>query len=162
MPRRILEGTVVSSKADKTVSVLVERRTMHPVYKKYIKNSKKFAAHDEQNHYKEGDRVRIIETRPISKSKTWAVLIGDEASMPTTGDKKATAANAKKPAAKKDEKKLAKPAEKEVKEQATKKSTAKKSTTAAKKAPAKKTAEKKSTAAKKTTAKKTTTKKDKK
>lgn len=74
MPKRTLQGRVVSDKADKTVTVLVERREMHPVYKKFIKRSNKFAAHDEQNACKVGDKVRIREARPISKSKTWVVL----------------------------------------------------------------------------------------
>lgn len=74
MPRRILQGTVVSDKADKTVTVLVERRVMHPVYKKFIKQSKKYAAHDETNAVKIGDTVQIEECRPISKSKRWTVL----------------------------------------------------------------------------------------
>lgn len=74
MPKRILSGTVVSDKADKTVTVLVERRMRHPIYKKTIRRSKKYAAHDETNACKVGDKVRIIETRPISKSKRWAVL----------------------------------------------------------------------------------------
>ncbi|WP_029013612.1 30S ribosomal protein S17 [Niveispirillum irakense] len=74
MPRRILQGTVVSDKADKTVTVLVERRVMHPVYKKFIKQSKKYAAHDETNAVKIGDVVQIEECRPISKSKRWTVL----------------------------------------------------------------------------------------
>jgi small subunit ribosomal protein S17 len=75
MPRRILEGEVVSDKMDKTVTVKVERRTMHPVYKKYIRSSKKYAAHDENNQFKTGDRVQIIECRPISKRKSWTVLV---------------------------------------------------------------------------------------
>ena len=74
MPRRILQGTVVSDKCDKTVTVLVERRVMHPIYKKFITRSKKYAAHDETNRFKTGDLVRIQETRPISKSKCWEVL----------------------------------------------------------------------------------------
>jgi len=77
MPRRILEGDVVSAKTDKTITVLVERRFRHPVYKKYIKSTTKYAAHDEQNTYKEGDRVSIIECRPISKSKRWTVVEAD-------------------------------------------------------------------------------------
>ncbi len=76
MPRRVLKGTVVSDKADKTVTVLVERRVMHPIYKKYIRKSKKYAAHDENNSRKIGDIVEIIECRPISKSKTWMVVEG--------------------------------------------------------------------------------------
>ncbi len=74
MPKRILQGTVVSDKADKTISVLVERRVMHPIYKKYISRSKKYLAHDEQNACKSGDVVRIIESRPISKNKSWQYL----------------------------------------------------------------------------------------
>lgn len=74
MPRRVLQGTVVSDKGDKTVTVLVERRVMHPVYKKFIKQSKKYAAHDEANAFKIGDVVQIEECRPISKSKRWTVV----------------------------------------------------------------------------------------
>ncbi len=74
MPRRVLQGTVVSDKADKTVTVLVERRVMHPIYKKYIRTSKKYAAHDEKNSRKTGDAVSIIECRPISKRKKWMVV----------------------------------------------------------------------------------------
>lgn len=74
MPKRILQGVVVSDKMDKTVVVQVERRVMHPVYKKYIKSSKKYHAHDENNQYKVGDVVRIQECRPVSKSKAWEVL----------------------------------------------------------------------------------------
>ena len=74
MPKRILEGDVVSDKMDKTITVCVERRYKHPVYKKYIKSSDKYAAHDENNQFKTGDRVQIIECRPISKRKTWRVM----------------------------------------------------------------------------------------
>lgn len=74
MPRRVLQGTVVSDKGDKTVIVLVERRVMHPVYKKFIKQSKKYAAHDEANTFKIGDSVQIEECRPISKNKRWTVI----------------------------------------------------------------------------------------
>lgn len=74
MPKRILQGTVVSDKTDKTITVLVERRFKHPLYKKTIRRSKKFAAHDEQNAYKIGDVVRIAESKPISKNKRWIVL----------------------------------------------------------------------------------------
>ncbi|HVA15718.1 MAG TPA: 30S ribosomal protein S17 [Stellaceae bacterium] len=77
MPKRVLTGVVVSDKADKTVIVRVERRVMHPVYKKFISRSKKYAAHDATNARKTGDSVRIEECRPISKSKRWIVL-GDE------------------------------------------------------------------------------------
>ena len=74
MPRRVLEGDVVSATNNKTITVLVERRFRHPVYKKYIKKTTKYAAHDEQNKYSVGDRVSIIECRPISKSKRWTVV----------------------------------------------------------------------------------------
>lgn len=73
MPRRVLQGVVVSDKADKTVVVKVERDVMHPVYHKYVKQHKKYAAHDEQNTCRIGDVVSIIESRPISKRKTWMV-----------------------------------------------------------------------------------------
>ena len=73
MPKRILIGTVVSDKTDKTVVVRVERKVKHPMYGKIIRRSKKYHAHDEANEYKPGDIVRIEETRPISKTKTWAV-----------------------------------------------------------------------------------------
>jgi small subunit ribosomal protein S17 len=74
MPKRILQGLVVSDACDKTITVRVERRVMHPVYKKFITRSKKYAAHDELNQHKVGDNVRIQECRPISKRKTWVVL----------------------------------------------------------------------------------------
>ena len=74
MPKRTMQGTVVSDKADKTVTVRVERRIMHPVYKKFITRTKKFAAHDAENRCKEGDIVRIRECSPISKSKTYEVV----------------------------------------------------------------------------------------
>jgi small subunit ribosomal protein S17 len=74
MPKRILTGTVTSDKTDKTVTVLVERKVKHPLYGKIIRRSKKYHAHDEANEYTVGDTVRIEETRPISKTKTWAVL----------------------------------------------------------------------------------------
>ncbi len=74
MPKRILVGTVVSDKTDKTVTVLVERKVKHPLYGKIIRRSKKYHAHDEGNEFKPGDTVRIEETRPISKTKTWRVL----------------------------------------------------------------------------------------
>ena len=78
MPKRILQGVVVSDKMDKSVVVRVERRVMHPVYKKYIKRSKKYTAHDENNLCKVGDVVQIIESRPISKTKTWVVVAEDK------------------------------------------------------------------------------------
>ncbi len=77
MPKRVMWGTVVSDKRDKTVTVKVERRVMHPVYKKFITRSKKYSAHDETNRCKLGDRVRIQETRPLSKTKCWEVLADD-------------------------------------------------------------------------------------
>jgi len=69
-----MRGVVVSDKQDKTIVVRVERKVMHPLYKKFIKRSKKFAAHDPENACKEGDQVRIRECRPISKRKRWEVL----------------------------------------------------------------------------------------
>jgi small subunit ribosomal protein S17 len=74
MPKRILQGVVVSDKAEKTITVYVERRITHPVYKKIVKVSKKYAAHDEQNKFKVGDSVRIIESKPFSKTKKWEVI----------------------------------------------------------------------------------------
>ncbi len=74
MPKRVLRGTVVSAGGDKTIIVRVERRVMHPLYKKFIRRSKKYAAHDENNRYAPGDKVSIRETRPISKRKTWEVI----------------------------------------------------------------------------------------
>ena len=74
MPRRVLTGRVTSDKMDKTITVLVNRRVMHPLYKKFIRRSKKYAAHDEHNVCVEGDTVRIIECPPISKRKTWMLL----------------------------------------------------------------------------------------
>ncbi|MEO1045363.1 MAG: 30S ribosomal protein S17 [Pseudomonadota bacterium] len=74
MPKRVLTGTVVSDKTDKTVVVKVERKVKHPLYGKIIRLSKKYHAHDEDNSFKAGEVVRIEETRPISKLKTWRVL----------------------------------------------------------------------------------------
>ncbi|MDN3030677.1 MAG: 30S ribosomal protein S17 [Candidatus Tisiphia sp.] len=74
MPKRVLQGVVVSSKTDKTITVKVERRFKHPMYKKIVKVSKKYAAHDPENTYKGGDKVSIVESRPISKTKSWVVL----------------------------------------------------------------------------------------
>lgn len=74
MPRRILQGVVVSDKADKTITVRIERRFTHPLYKKTVRVSKKYLAHDPENSFKIGDNVKIIETRPISKRKKWLVL----------------------------------------------------------------------------------------
>lgn len=74
MPKRILVGTVTSDKMDKSVTVKVERKVKHPLYGKIIRRSKKYHAHDEENAFKLGDTVRIEETKPISKTKTWRVL----------------------------------------------------------------------------------------
>jgi small subunit ribosomal protein S17 len=76
MSRRVLQGVVVSDAGDKTVIVRVERRVMHPVYKKFVTHSKKYAAHDAGNRWHIGDAVRIEESRPISKRKHWVVLGG--------------------------------------------------------------------------------------
>ena len=79
MPKRVLTGTVVSDKGDKTVVVRVERRVKHPLYGKIIKLSKKYHAHDEANAYSVGEQVRIQECAPLSKLKTWTVagLVGE-------------------------------------------------------------------------------------
>jgi len=74
MPKRTLQGVVVSDKMDKTVTVKVERKIMHPLYKKFIRRSKKYAAHDENNTCKIGDMVKIQECRPLSKRKRWEVV----------------------------------------------------------------------------------------
>jgi small subunit ribosomal protein S17 len=74
MPKRVLTGTVVSDKGDKTVVVRVERRVKHPLYGKIIKLSKKYHAHDEANAYRSGEQVRIEDCAPISKQKCWTVL----------------------------------------------------------------------------------------
>lgn len=74
MPKRVLTGNIVSDKGDKTVVVLVERKVKHPLYGKIIRRSKKYHAHDEGNEYKAGETVRIEETAPMSKLKTWKVI----------------------------------------------------------------------------------------
>ena len=74
MPKRILQGKVVSDKNDKTITVLVERRFTHPLMKKTVRLSKKYRAHDEANAYKVGETVRIRECRPFSKNKCWEVV----------------------------------------------------------------------------------------
>ena len=74
MPKRILQGVVVSDKADKSVVVRVERRFTHPLLKKVVRRSKRYMAHDEANAHKTGDMVQIQETAPISKSKRWKVI----------------------------------------------------------------------------------------
>ncbi len=77
MPKRVMQGTVVSDRGEKTVVVRVDRRFMHPLVKKVVRRSKKFAAHDETNICKVGDKVSIRECRPISKRKRWEVLAED-------------------------------------------------------------------------------------
>ena len=77
MPKRVLKGIVVSDKLDKTITVLVSRKVMHPVYKKFINTSKKFAAHDAKNKSKTGDTVNIRECAPISKNKSFEVVYDD-------------------------------------------------------------------------------------
>jgi len=74
MPKRVLTGQIVSDKNNKTVVVLVERKVKHPLYGKIIRRSKKYHAHDEANEFKAGETVRIEETAPISKNKTWRVV----------------------------------------------------------------------------------------
>ncbi len=122
MPKRVLTGTVVSDKADKTVVVRVERRVKHPLYGKIIKRSKKYHAHDEANAYRAGEQVRIEECAPISKLKTWTVL-------DRIGVAKAAAIEITEPEALQPEAEPAKPAEekaeKPAKAKATKKAKAK-------------------------------------
>ena len=77
MPRRVMQGVVISDKMEKTVVVKVERRIMHPIYKKFIRRSKNYAAHDETNALKIGDIAKIRECRPISKRKRWEVMTED-------------------------------------------------------------------------------------
>jgi small subunit ribosomal protein S17 len=71
---RVLTGTVVGGSRDKTISVMIERKVRHPIYKKYIKRSTKVHAHDEKNECSLGDKVRVVETKPFSKTKHWALL----------------------------------------------------------------------------------------
>tara|TARA_X000000368_G_C22699810_1_gene566288 strand:+ start:71 stop:316 length:246 start_codon:yes stop_codon:yes gene_type:complete len=78
MPKRILSGTVVSSNSNKTIVVKVTRRVKHKLYKKIISLSKKYHAHDENNNHKVGDNVKIIESKPISKLKSWHVLTDNQ------------------------------------------------------------------------------------
>lgn len=89
MPKRVLQGTVVSDKAEKTVVVRVERRVQHPMYKKFIRHSKRYMAHDENNQFKVGDFVRIEECRPLSARKRWQVVTdstpGDADQAPVQG-----------------------------------------------------------------------------
>jgi len=74
MPKKILSGTVISNKPDKTITVLVERKYQHPLLKKVVKSKKKYNAHDEKNKFKNGDKVKIRESKPFSKSKRFEVL----------------------------------------------------------------------------------------
>ena len=74
MPKRILSGKVVKKSGDKTVSVLVTRQTTHPIYKKIIRVSKKYLAHDADNTITVGENVKIQETKPLSKSKSWEII----------------------------------------------------------------------------------------
>ena len=74
MPKRVLQGVVVSDKGDKTVVVRVDRKVAHPVLSKTVRRSKRYSAHDPENKHKEGDIVRIEECRPISKTKRWRVI----------------------------------------------------------------------------------------
>ena len=92
MPKRVLTGNIVSDKGDKTVVVRVERRVKHPLYGKIIRRSKKYHAHDDANEYREGEIVRIEETTPISKLKTWKVVgrVGDD-SKPAKSEAKPAA-----------------------------------------------------------------------
>ena len=75
MPRRVLTGKVIKKSGDKTVSVLVNRQTTHPIYKKIIRVSKKYLAHDETNNSSVGDHVKIVESKPLSKRKSWEVVV---------------------------------------------------------------------------------------
>ncbi len=115
MPRRVLEGNVVSDKMDKTVTVLVERRYMHPVYKKYLKQTDRFAAHDENNVFGIGDRVQIEECRPISRRKTWKVITPPPAEphKGKAGEEELEAENIEAKASRPDTKKKSKKAEEE-------------------------------------------------
>jgi small subunit ribosomal protein S17 len=110
MPKRVLTGTVVSDKTEKTVVVRVERRVKHPLYGKIIKRSKKYHAHDEANEFKEGEIVRIEETAPISKLKTWRVLSRADAAAADAAAEEKSATKAKSRKAKAD-KAEAEPAE---------------------------------------------------
>ena len=78
MPKKILNGVVVSDKPNKTITVMVERKFQHPTLKKVIKVRKKFSAHDENNKFKTGDKVSIIESKPFSKNKKFQVMDGSK------------------------------------------------------------------------------------
>jgi len=85
MPKRLLQGIVVSDKADKTIVVNVERRFTHPILKKTVRRTKKYQAHDAENKFKVGDRVTIEESKPISKTKRWVVLVEEAAAAKAAG-----------------------------------------------------------------------------
>jgi small subunit ribosomal protein S17 len=115
MPKRVLIGTVVSDKGDKTVTVRVDRRVQHPLYGKIIRRSKKYHAHDADNVFRIGEQVRIEECKPISKLKTWTVIerIGAAKAAVVDIDEPGVVAPETKPdakAEKKTEKKTEKPA----------------------------------------------------
>ena len=78
MPKKILRGIIVSDKPNKTVTVLVERKYQHPVLKKVLKVKKKYNAHDENNKFKNGDKVSIIESKPFSKNKKFQVMVNNK------------------------------------------------------------------------------------
>jgi len=97
MSKRVLQGVVVSDACNKTVTVRVERRVMHAVYKKFVTSSKKYAAHDEGNSYRVGDVVQIEESRPISKRKCWVVISGPPDAAPGRRSARPAAAAAASP-----------------------------------------------------------------
>ena len=74
MPKKILHGVVVNDKENKTIKVMIERKYQHPLFKKVVKSKKKYSAHDEENKFKEGEKVSIMECKPFSKKKTWQVM----------------------------------------------------------------------------------------
>ena len=78
MPKRILSGVVISSNSNKSITVNVTRRIKHKLYKKIIRQTKKYHAHDEKNEFNVGDTVTIIESKPISKTKKWKVIYNNE------------------------------------------------------------------------------------
>jgi small subunit ribosomal protein S17 len=81
MPKRVLQGIVVGDKTEKTITVNVERRFTHPLFKKVVRRSKKYHAHDDANQFKVGDEVFIQECAPISKSKRWTVLVDESKAL---------------------------------------------------------------------------------
>jgi small subunit ribosomal protein S17 len=127
MPKRVLTGTVVSDKADKTVVVRVERRVKHPLYGKIIKLSKKYHAHDAANEFHVGEIVRIEECAPMSKLKTWTVLdrIGVAKAVTVEIDEPELLASPQSEPEKQAEEKAAKPAEEKAEKKPAKKTTKK-------------------------------------